>query len=245
MICKLCGKVIFGTKCTYCGHEMKRNFETDAAGMAGDEADSTAFSKYFSSQGESAESAAVEKVFDKGEDETRHFDAKRYVSERERSAVSDSGAHQTYSNTGYSPYDHNNEVIYERDLGMKWFKFLIYFSLFAGAITNFVTGIGILCGGDLFDYIEGPRTLIGLISIAFAIFMIVTRFMLAKFKRSGLIMYYVLIGLSLAFTIVEFIVSDIFSVPGAAAFSIGYILGNVVYVVLNIVYFKKRADMFK
>ena len=34
-----------------------------------------------------------------------------------------------------------------KPLGMKWYKFLIYFALFAGAFVNFIYGINYISGG--------------------------------------------------------------------------------------------------
>ena len=75
---------------------------------------------------------------------------------------------------------------------MRWFKFLIYFSLFAGALLNlgnaviYLTGSGYDGKADLvwafFDGLKGLDTFMGIACILIAIFQVFTRFKLSSFS---------------------------------------------------------------
>ena len=83
-------------------------------------------------------------------------------------------------------------------LPMKWYKFLIYFALFLGAVVNLISGVNFLTGniyvvqsaGEasaelVYTYFSGLQTVdmvYGIGMIAIAAYGIYTRFMLAKFK---------------------------------------------------------------
>ena len=107
-------------------------------------------------------------------------------------------------------------------LGMGWYKFLIYFGLFAGALLNFLYGINYVTGGvyfvesnglitaeDVYDfYGEGllfVDILFGLILIGLTVFGLLLRNKLAKFKPDApqLLYYYygVSAGASLLYSI--------------------------------------------
>ena len=78
---------------------------------------------------------------------------------------------------------------------MKWFKFLIYIALFAGAALNAISGIQYLTGSlygeekDLvyqaFPAMETLGTVIGIALLAVALLGVVARFRLAGFHRDG------------------------------------------------------------
>ena len=83
-------------------------------------------------------------------------------------------------------------------LGMKWYKFLIYFLLWAGAILNFLNAIAMLTGSiyeaegvpahtvyDVFPELKSIDLIFGILLIALSIYQIVVRFALAKFKHNA------------------------------------------------------------
>ena len=87
-------------------------------------------------------------------------------------------------------------------LGMKWFKFVIYFQLFVAAISGFWNGWRLMSGSiygldaddltyvyNYFPGLKGVDTIIGICFIALGIFALVTRFILADFKKAGPAMY--------------------------------------------------------
>lgn len=143
---------------------------------------------------------------------------------------------------------------------MKWFKFLIYFGLFAGALVNLINGINLLTGtsyGDMkylvyrmFKDLKTLDAVIGLLTIGLAVLGVVTRFRLAKFYKNGpklLIALYIsaaVVGLLYvvgAQTIVLAVVKkSMLDISG----QIGSICSSIVMAVINGIYFKKRSDLF-
>ena len=148
---------------------------------------------------------------------------------------------------------------------MKWFKFLIYFALFAGALINVVYGLNYVNGNIYFVQSNGQvnaeliygahgsdlKTLdmiYGLLLVAIAAFGIFTRFMLSKYKKIGPMCVYVLygagvvvsllynVGLTLV-TVLEF--SQIFTPSTIVSMVV-----SVLMVALNYTYFNKRKDLF-
>ena len=151
---------------------------------------------------------------------------------------------------------------YEPEMPMKWFKFLIYFALFAGPILNIISGVRALTGsqyGDdadlVYRVLPGMETLdkfYGIMLILVAIFGLVTRFMLAGFKKSGPPMLYVMYALNvLILLIYTFGTKSVIShstttvdLSSATASAIGSAVFSVVMIALNVVYFNKRKHLF-
>jgi len=149
----------------------------------------------------------------------------------------------------------------EKPLGMAWYKFLIYFALIAGAILNIIYGINYITGGIYFSQTNGQVSaedvyyyygnglrfvdiLFGLFLIAFAVFGIVLRNRLAKFKPDApklvYIFYAVLAGGSLLYAI---LVAAITSTQIGAS-QVLSIITSIVFLILNIMYFRKREHLF-
>lgn len=141
----------------------------------------------------------------------------------------------------------------EPERPMKWYKFMIYFSLFAGAVVNILSGlltvVGLFTASEIYTIYPGTFTydvFVALFGFTFAGLSIYTRHALASYKKIGpklVCVLYVasavyavtfgLLGAALTQGTVPFDVSD---VSGA--------IGNVVMAALNFVYFNKRKDMF-
>ena len=142
---------------------------------------------------------------------------------------------------------------------MKWFKFLIYFYLWAEAVLNIIGGIGILTGASyqgqadlvyaMIDGLKGFDIFIGLYSIALGGFAIFVRFRLANYKKNGplmiMIQYIAVAVLALIYIIgmnaivpsyiLEFVdLSSMYS----------NLIVSIVFVIVNHIYFQKRSDMF-
>lgn len=125
------------------------------------------------------------------------------------------------------------------EYGMKWYKFLIYFALFAGAVLNCVMGIMAL-SGKIYEA-KLWAIIYGLALVGLAVFAIVTRFLLAKFKKSGPICLYVL-----------YIISPILEITGPQILhenltntsDIASMGASMIMLIVNIVYFKKRKSLF-
>ncbi len=155
----------------------------------------------------------------------------------------------------------NTPAVQETAHPMKWYKFLIYFSLYLAAAINFMTGLTQLTGKHYgifaddvyttFPMLKPVDMAMGLAVIAAGAFSIFTRFRLARFKKDGptcLTINYLL----------NIIISVIYVI--AAAFAVGdmapqilssTIVSNlssfattIVMLVVNYIYFEKRADLF-
>lgn len=162
------------------------------------------------------------------------------------------------------PYQPNAPMYPQPDyyLPMKWYKFLIYFSLFAGAVLNALNGISYLTGSVYFIlghgyadaatvyefYGETLRMIdiaFGVALIALAAFGIYTRFQLAGFKRNAPTLLYTLYAAS---TLLPFIytiaVFMLFGIEMDFASEIGSLGGVAINIWLNFIYFRKRAHLF-
>lgn len=146
---------------------------------------------------------------------------------------------------------------------MKWYKFLIYFLLFASGILNIISGIMAMTGAQhgglasmvyaVFGALKPIDVIFGLCAIGLGIYAIYVRFELAKLKRGApkkLMMIYVfncVINLVYAIAAIIIISSNPYSGNAATSISpsiIGTIIGAVVMIIVNKVYFDKRASLF-
>ena len=144
----------------------------------------------------------------------------------------------------------------EASFGMKWFKFLIYFSLFLAAIVCFVTGIMQMTGSvyaDLADTVYGQfpklKTLdvaIGAATVVCGIIILVSRFRLAAFKKGStniLIAGYALnLIVNLAYT------AAAISIIGSANLDLTSfgtsMAGSIIMLIINRTYLTKRESLF-
>ncbi len=146
---------------------------------------------------------------------------------------------------------------------MNWYKFLIYFALFAGAVINLVNAIrfltGMVNGSEyeckiLYSVLPSWKTLdilMGLLLLGLVAFAIYTRFRLAGFYQNGPTCLYLVYGLAAAVNLIYLIgaailVSDLGLSLGDLEISstVAGIITSVVMIVINISYFKKRAALF-
>lgn len=146
----------------------------------------------------------------------------------------------------------------EKSVKLKWYKWMIYFMLFASAALNIIYGV--LYAAGVWYYVSGvPARLVymvfpslqvmdiylGVMMLCMAILMIVTRFRLAKFKRNAPEFVYSLYFSNIFSTLVYGIVSS--CIIGKIVFGISeivYLIGQAVMTVLNYCYFKKRSHLF-
>ncbi len=143
---------------------------------------------------------------------------------------------------------------------MKWYKFLISFSLFAGAVLNLISGVLNFAGANymilgldpetLYSSYEGLRTLdigYGLVYLAFVPFALYVRFALAGFKNDAPNMFYIY-NIAGAFISVSYSLFSSIVMGGDISETIGQIVGNIagqiLFIALNIIYFNKRKHLF-
>lgn len=150
----------------------------------------------------------------------------------------------------------------EPALSMKWFKFLIYFGLWAGAILNIVlNGVVMLNGlhyGDaetaklvyaMFEDLKSLDTLCGVFAIAVGVFGIYTRFQLAGFKKKGPMLLTLVYAGAIAFNLI-YIIGCNSVLPEYILSEMDYssiysnTVTSAVMIFVNIAYFKKRAHLF-
>ena len=125
--------------------------------------------------------------------------------------------------------------------GMKWHKFLIYFSLWASFISNTLTGIFALfvfLSGNFssdFPYIMWALfyTITQILTGIYALFV---RFRLAHFRKNA--PKHLIIFLSI-FCIMQSLRCIIDSTS-----PIAYVLGGIIYILLNNNYYSKRSGLF-
>ena len=143
---------------------------------------------------------------------------------------------------------------------MKWFKFLIYFALWAGAILNAINGFTTISGAQyepfadmvyaMFGGLKALDVIVGLGGIAVAALQIFTRFRLAGYYKNGpklvLVVYAAAVALNLISVIGAFII-----LPGELtgdlnlASPIANIVVNAAVAYANYVYFNKRKELFQ
>lgn len=143
-------------------------------------------------------------------------------------------------------------------MGMGWFKFLIYFALFAGALMNAYTGIQLLTGSHyggeaelvytVFKGLKFVDMLVGVLTIGLAVLGIYTRFRLAGYHNNGptllTCLYVCAMITNLIYVIgVQFSVSE-YSLDLDFTSFYTNIASSCVMCVINYYYFKKRAHMF-
>ncbi len=146
---------------------------------------------------------------------------------------------------------------------MKWFKFLIYFTLFLGAFINFVYGFNYITGGIYFSQTNGQVTaemvygtygvglkvldvIQGILMLAIAAFGVYTRFRLARYKTNGPMCVYILYGAGAGVTLLYNIA--LLAVTGlnqlTTVSSITSLVVSVGFIFLNYAYFTKRKALF-
>ena len=140
---------------------------------------------------------------------------------------------------------------------MKWYKFMIYFALFAGAVLNLINGFRYLTGSiymgsqaAVYSSFPNLKTLditMGLGLIALAVLVFVTRNALAKFKSSGPKLLTATYIVNIALSVLYYAVSmSILAISGASGITdlISSCAGTLVMLIVNRVYFKNRRYMF-
>lgn len=144
------------------------------------------------------------------------------------------------------------------DMPMKWHKFLIYFSLWAGALSNVLSGIGLLTGSiynasgadaemiyRYYDGLKGMDVLFGVVSLVMAVLLIVTRFALAGYKENGPKLLIACYAASAVVAIIyPLIVTSITGLGFAELFDATSLVTGIVMCIVNKNYYDKRTHMF-
>ena len=158
----------------------------------------------------------------------------------------------------YPPYG----VPMQPQLPMKWYKFLIYFSLFAAAVINIISGLAAITGGQygvdtelIYKNVPGLQTidvLYGIALIGMGILALVTRSQLKNFRVNGPKLVSVLYGAGGAVSLIYVIAVSTamqnsllgsFYNPDYSSYIVNLIT-TVVVLICNIIYFNKRKHLF-
>ena len=165
----------------------------------------------------------------------------------------------SYQQPNYQPV--YQQPVQQYPYPMNWYKFVIYFALFAGAVLNAINGILHLTGSvwemqnvsadmvyAVFGGMQAVDIIYGIGAIALAAFDIVTRMHLAKFRKTGpkflSVCYGVAVGLALLYIILTSAVTGISIGDLVGATEILQLVVSIVMLVVNVVYFNKRASLF-
>ena len=149
----------------------------------------------------------------------------------------------------------SNEVPVKSEHSMKWFKFLIYFSLFASAVINLLGAVNLFSGNyygeyseqvySVYDGLKAFDIFYGLILLGVAALAVVTRMKLAGYKADGPKFLYGLYIADLVMTLVYSV--GVCVITGENVITAQVISGIVVSCVMiwvNYVYFNKRKALF-
>lgn len=142
---------------------------------------------------------------------------------------------------------------------MKWFKFLIYFSLFAGAVLNFINGVTTILGVQYGEYAEQVYAAFeslqafdifcGIYLILLAIFTIYVRFRLSGFRKNGPKLFMFVYIAIIVFSIIQ-LAGSMAILPRESWGDLNFtsvttsIITNITYMVINYTYLHKRAHLF-
>ena len=163
--------------------------------------------------------------------------------------------------TPYDPAPYSADSFASADVaaapqrGMKWFKFIIYFQLWASMLVYLVTAGKYFTGA----YYEGSAEMVyrffpalqpldivmGVLCLALAVYAVVVQRALAKFRAKGPMMYYLMYIVNTAVTVLYLIIGSI--IIGQSAFTAevaGSIIGSIVMLFVNIPYFNNRKHLF-
>ena len=163
--------------------------------------------------------------------------------------------------TPYDPAPYSADSFASADVaaapqrGMKWFKFIIYFQLWASMLVNLVTAGKYLTGAyyegsaemvyDFFPALQPLDIVMGVVCLALAVYAVVVQRALAKFRAKGPMMYYLMYIVNTAVTVLYLIIGSI--IIGQSAFTAevaGSIIGSIVMLFVNIPYFNNRKHLF-
>ena len=142
---------------------------------------------------------------------------------------------------------------------MKWFKFLIFFALWAGGILNLINGFTTISGAQyepftdmvyaMFGGLKALDMIVGLGCIAIAALQIFTRFRLAGFYKNGPVLLLVVYAAAAALNLVQIIGANIILPDLGESLDMTSAIINVamnaVMAFANYVYFNKRKEMFQ
>lgn len=165
------------------------------------------------------------------------------------------GATLDVQRTAFQPNSHM-DYGYDATLPMNWYKFLIYFALFLGALSNANTGIQMVTGGHydgyasyVYSYFPVLKTIdivMGIACIAIAVFAIVVRQKLANYKMDGpkMLLYLYLANMAISLVYVLLLMMIVGSEFVDFTLILPSVVVSVIMIFVNKTYFDKRSHLF-
>lgn len=168
----------------------------------------------------------------------------------------------TQYNNPNASYNNNMNNAYggynaQPQLPMNWFKFVIYFQLFAACVLNVFTGIAQLTGSlyeaqginasfvyAFFPGLSAVDKIYGIICIALGVAAIIVRQKLAKFCQDGPKFYLIYLAVTVVASIIYLVAVIAIVGEMETSTTIGSLIGNGIMLVCNKIYFDKRAHLF-
>ena len=175
------------------------------------------------------------------------------------SSVQSGSQYTPQEQTAYSAAPRQSIAFEQTEYKMGWYKFLIYFSLFAGALKSLSGGFSMLTGahyGDVdpelvysvFAGMQFVDILFGVVLIGIAGFCIYVRQCLSRYRRNGPKMlnylYITDLSVSLLYLFGASLVSGISIAELIDASTVSSLISSCVMLAINTSYFKKRASLF-
>lgn len=144
----------------------------------------------------------------------------------------------------------------ETEYPMKWYKFAVYFQLFAFAALNMIWGMMHLMG-PIFGYgkaseviekypnIEIVEIIMAVLAFLLAILCLVDRQLLWHYKVQGPKLYLLVMAFSGIYNFIySALASIVIGLPIFTQYDIGGLLSTIIIVVLCRNYFKERSTLF-
>lgn len=142
--------------------------------------------------------------------------------------------------------------------GMKWFKFILYFQLFANALINLANAVAVFTGAHyqgsadlVYSVFPAQHTVdivYGILCLALAAFGVYTRFRLSAFRRNGPGLYLGVIAANILVPVLYMLLSSLVThIPLTSLLdvnSIASLAANIIMLVVNKIYFDRRKDLF-
>ncbi|MDE6025787.1 MAG: zinc ribbon domain-containing protein [Lachnospiraceae bacterium] len=145
------------------------------------------------------------------------------------------------------------------ELGMKWFKFVIWFQLYANCVLNIYNGYRISFGKHynlddsyvqmIYNMYDGLQTIdlaVGISMMALGVYAIITRYSLAGFKKHGPFMYYLCLFFNILVAVIYCILvkATVVGIEINNTRMISNAIMMTVLLICNLVYFGKRRHLF-
>lgn len=148
---------------------------------------------------------------------------------------------------------------------MKWYKFIIYFQLFANTVLMAIMGIILITGAQyegmaemvyfVCPALKAVDVIYGIVCIAAAVCSILVRQKLAHYKKGAPTFYIGFTAVVMASSLVYLFaaMAALATVSSEAVFSssgdivgtvMGTLIGMAIFIPLNYLYFKKRKELF-